>query len=102
MIPITTSSSMTVKPPRRATVWSRLIASLLPSSGLHPLRPVGLRLSWVDLRAPSPRRGIPDLDFPLALVAAAGGQAPAVRAERHSQDVARVAAEPVDLPAGVH
>src|SRR5262249_13805327 len=90
MIAITTSSSISVKPCRLLVVAARSIA--VP-------RRLGARALTLPTRCLLllPVSGAPDLEFPLAPVAPAGGQAPAAGAERHPQDVDRVAPEQGDL-----
>src|SRR5262245_49129059 len=86
MMEITTSSSISVKPGRVLVFAARNMAVPLNLGARALTLPV---LCLVLL----PERSVPDLDLSVALVAAAGGQAPAVRAERHPEDVARVAPE---------
>src|SRR5262245_26510835 len=89
MMAITTSSSTSVKP-RRLIVRDRSTAT--PSRRGRAGAGRGLAPA-ARLRLLFPQGGVPDLDLPFALVTAAGGQAPAVRAERHPQDGTRVAPE---------
>src|SRR5262245_10546729 len=56
-----------------------------------------LRTTDHGLRTVFPQTGIPDLDFPFTLVAAAGGQAFAVGAERHAPDCPGESAKRLDL-----
>src|SRR5262245_30601842 len=86
MTAISTSNSISVNPCRVLVFANRNIAVPL-GSGARALTHPALCLVLF------PQGSVPDLDFPLALVAAAGGQAPAVRAERHSQDRTGMASE---------
>src|SRR5262245_3305244 len=90
MTAITTSSSTSVKPRRLLIVRDRSTA--IPSRCGRAGAGRGLAPS-ARLRLLFPQGGVPHLDLPVALVAAAGGQAPAVRAERHPQNRTRVTPE---------
>src|SRR5207248_5381240 len=78
-------------------------ASMAPSlrlSAAHDARDTS-RASRLS-RFLGPEGRVPYLDFTLSLVAAGRGQPLAVRAERHAPDGAGVAAQRLDLLAGLH
>src|SRR5215471_18467956 len=88
MMAITTNSSMSVKPRRRAVVKNRGIAAPRWYAVSGTLTP----------RDFAQGRQVPDLD---RMVAASRDQQPAVGAERQAADEAGVAAEAADQLSGV-
>src|SRR5262245_59724764 len=87
MMAITTSSSISVKPSRRAVVENCGIA--------EPLRKRGMLVTLGDFAR---ERYVPDLD---GRIAASRNQPPAVRAERQAADKAGVTPETADQLSGV-
>src|SRR5439155_5732770 len=88
IMPITTSSSSRVKPRRPLCLMNRGMVTPISVDGGDGLRSA--------VRLGLPQALVPDLDFTFVLVAAACGEALAVRAERHAPDRAEAAVEGLD------